>query len=773
MKHAFTKGLFVAATATLIAACSTDDAADQMPVAPGKIEVSLKAALPQSRAQIEVDESNGRFSGSWEVTDELTVYAEGSTSGEETPKFTYDADAKVFKGQLTNATQDWTYQAVYPAVDATPLNIPFGAERTQKGSNFNGAYDPLVSALVTHAGAEPGKTPQGEAVTFGLNRLTAILALTFETDDATVKAEKVKSVALTAAGKTIAAKSFDITLDDQSGALNASEPSETITLSYEAGSEPAAASFKAYFNVPAATYGKLSVVITTEGHTASFDLTDGIELLAGELAYTTKKVSGWEEQNPALSVVWKTNPTFKPVEITSDMTGKCNIVINVPAGIKAFTVTMDSHFLNNEIGISQLDLLNPTGLESMLDMLDFPYGKDILNKTSVPFDLTQAVALLDGQQGQHIFTMNVTDNNGESINKAVTFFSPFISGSVSATIDKINLWENTATISLYNAPEGVSVQYKRSTESEWQNANKSSNSSFEIEPSWTLEGTNKDKQYYSLNKKLGVFAGNTYECQIINNGSVVASGTFETGTGDLIENNNLEGWTTKKVGTASVDYPSSFWGNPNNPFAKTLCTPASGIEGMSGKCAYLQASYNTMAQGTTSGALFTGAFSYQPFPELGGTVNFGNEYDWTARPTGLKLKYKAKIGDVTYKKHNAPDGGIAVGEPDKGVIMICIVDWNSQHPVYSGLNTPTGVWNPTDPTTVTEGEIIGYGLYYISKCDMASTEELSIPIAYYDKVTKPSKQYSLVISCATSAYGDYLNGCDTNSLYVDDFEWVY
>lgn len=220
MKHAFTKGLFVAATATLIAACSTDDAADQMPVAPGKIEVSLKAALPQSRAQIEVDESNGRFSGSWEATDELTVYAKGSTSGKETPKFTYDADAKVFKGQLTEKKQDWTYQAVYPAVDATPLNIPFGAERTQKGSNFNGAYDPLVSALVTHNGAEPGKTPQGEAVTFGLKRLTAILALTFKTDDATVKAEKVKSVALTAAGKTIAAKSFDITLDDQSGATH-------------------------------------------------------------------------------------------------------------------------------------------------------------------------------------------------------------------------------------------------------------------------------------------------------------------------------------------------------------------------------------------------------------------------------------------------------------------------------------------------------------------------------------------------------------------------
>lgn len=164
MKHAFTKGLFVAATATLIAACSTDDAADQMPVAPAKSRSASKPRCPRAALQIEVDESNGRFSGSWEATDELTVYAKGSTPGEETPKFTYDADAKVFKGQLTEKKQDWTYQAVYPAVDATPLNIPFGAERTQKGSNFNGAYDPLVSALVTHDGAEPGKTPQGEAV---------------------------------------------------------------------------------------------------------------------------------------------------------------------------------------------------------------------------------------------------------------------------------------------------------------------------------------------------------------------------------------------------------------------------------------------------------------------------------------------------------------------------------------------------------------------------------------------------------------------------------
>lgn len=544
MKHAFTKGLFVAATATLIAACSTDDAADQMPVAPGKIEVSLKAALPQSRAQIEVDESNGRFSGSWEATDELTVYAEGSQTGEETQKFTYDASSKVFKGQLTDATQDWTYRAVYPAVDATPLNIPFGAERTQKGSNFNGAYDPLVSAPVTHAGAEPGKTPQSEAVTFGLNRLTAILALTFETDDATVKAEKVKSVALTAAGKTIAAKSFDITLDDQSGALNASEPSETITLSYEAGSEPAAASFKAYFNVPAATYGKLSVVITTEGHTQALNLTtDGIELLPGELAYTTKAVSDWTALGPELSVTWETNPTFEPVEITNDMKGKCNIVINAPAGIKAFTVSMLSDYLNNDIGLTELDLLNPQGLETIFDMLNFPYGEKILNQKTVPFDLTNAVALLEGKSGQHIFTMNVTDNNNKTINQDITFFVP---EAISATVSDIDLWKNTATITLNNAPEGATVQYKRSTESEWKNTTKNPNGTFSITPSWITEENDAGKTVYSLDNNCGVFAGATYDWQILNGEAVVASGTFETSAGDPIENGDMSQWCETK-----------------------------------------------------------------------------------------------------------------------------------------------------------------------------------------------------------------------------------
>lgn len=665
MKHAFTKGLFVAATATLIAACSTDDAADQMPVAPGKIEVSLKAALPQSRAQIEVDESNGRFSGSWEATDELTVYAKGSTSGEETPKFTYDADAKVFKGQLTEKKQDWTYQAVYPAVDATPLNIPFGAERTQKGSNFNGAYDPLVSALVTHDGAEPGKTPQGEAVTFGLKRLTAILALTFKTDDATVKAEKVKSVALTAAGKTIAAKSFDITLDDQSGALNTDGQSETITLSYEAGSEPAAASFKAYFNVPAATYGKLSVVITTEGHTASLDLTtDGIELLPGELAYTTKAVSGWT----ALAA----NPTIV-------------------------------------------------------------YNNDV------------------------------------------------------------NLWTNKATFTLSDIPSNASsiaVKYKATDSSEWLDADVKgtiATASPEWEGPFTTVETSPNSTvtpYYRQKTATGIRNGKTYEYKLIVDGNEYAGATtFSANTkeanGEIpsLDNAQLSCYDWDKCNTDDT------WWASGNCVTKMFIEVTTTCLKYENNAAKLVSSKPLAIVKLSAGNLFTGKF--KKADATTGVASFGVNYSWNVRPTGIKFSYYGAVAQGNLQQQHGKQ--VTSAENDYARVYAAIIDWSNSKPraVSSGSKAPTGTWDPeivdnsthepTEVETYGGGKVIAYASYWIDKNNMpAEFSTKTLQFNWYDKEAKPTDgNLSLIISCASNAYGDFMCGYDGNYMYIKDFEWVY
>ena len=73
-----------------------------------------------------------------------------------------------------------------------------------------------------------------------------------------------------------------------------------------------------------------------------------------------------------------------------------------------------------------------------------------------------------------------------------------------------------------------------------------------------------------------------------------------------------------------------------------------------------------------------------------------------------------------------------------------------------------------------EGPVIAYGSLLIGETtpgDAMTTVE--IPIEYYDRTTKPTGAYTLVISCTTSAYGDFMAGCKSNVLYVDNFEWVY
>jgi hypothetical protein len=77
-------------------------------------------------------------------------------------------------------------------------------------------------------------------------------------------------------------------------------------------------------------------------------------------------------------------------------------------------------------------------------------------------------------------------------------------------------------------------------------------------------------------------------------------------------------------------------------------------------------------------------------------------------------------------------------------------------------------------TSTSAGSVIGYGVVYpTGTTEGSSMEEITIPIQYYDKTAKPEGLYKLIISAATSRYGDYMNGCNDNVMYVDDFQWVY
>lgn len=336
-----------------------------------------------------------------------------------------------------------------------------------------------------------------------------------------------------------------------------------------------------------------------------------------------------------------------------------------------------------------------------------------------------------------------------------------------------DLWKNTATLSIAAQPgaESVALEYKRQDAEAWRPTEIVSKDgggyTASIVPAWT-EGTNSyGLPVHTVDPASGVFAGVTYDYRLLINGETTAEGTFTTDAGGTIPLGGMEDSAMSCFTTENKT--SDSWASGNNTFTKGLCTQGAynGMEGSS--CAKLA---GTTAVGIlAAGNLFTGIFYKDGLTT--GVVEFGQPYTWDARPSALKVKYYAeKIGSVDVAKH--PGAPIGMGDQDKGRIFVAIVDWSARHRVTSGTAAPTGTWDPEQQTSTDEGRIIGYGSMFIDKSSTGGEMiETTIPINFYDKETKPSGTYSLIVSCSTSAYGDFMVGCKTNVLYVDDFRWEY
>ncbi|WP_302282418.1 PCMD domain-containing protein [Alistipes putredinis] len=216
----------------------------------------------------------------------------------------------------------------------------------------------------------------------------------------------------------------------------------------------------------------------------------------------------------------------------------------------------------------------------------------------------------------------------------------------------------------------------------------------------------------------------------------------------------------------------SFWDCGNNGVTTGLCSSTTDKFGAAAPAAKLQ-SQNMFV--LASGNLFTGSFNYASFT---GTVNFGSKYTYTARPRALRVKYHATTGNIDMVRSQEPAPGVAKGDPDKCRIFVAIVDWTQPHTVVSGMSSTTGAWDPTNGAdVVSEGKVVGYGSMWINQSTpgeaLVSSEDALKIHWYEEKAPAPTGDYTIVISCAANAYGDYMTGYSEACLYVDDFEWVY
>ena len=816
--------LLTLTAALLLGACSTYE---EVPATSGDGATAVGfladiAPREQSRADINVDFETG-LTGTWNSEDKLGVLAKDFSKLEQ---FTYTPDSKAFTGSLSGSEGTWAYRAFYPhngnaTVSGTTVTVPFSALRTQNGNKYNSEFDIMAADAITHNNAKPGKTPEGNAVKFNLHRITSILALKLQGGAAS---EKIASVMLTSK-KPIASEKLTFTVpSDPNAAYDPSAitpklvaegtsatgspisiDSEHITVTYADGTAPSADYSETFFNVlPDDSYGDLTFsACTNKGNAASFTIPRTKPVVANWV-YTVDQTASFTKA-AAPTVKWIGHEDLTTPTELLESGNSANIRVSAPGGIKSMQVDITSAPLATLLpafGLAEsMDLTSPATEEmaTALAGLGFPTPAQLLNQQHVYFQIGGLIDMLAmvcaevTETTNSDFKFTVTDNAGQKTVITLKYVKTVVS-PITYNNDA-DLWANTASFTL-NIPAdatSVSVQYRIKGQTTWNDADITANAdgsrTAKISPTWT-EGTNDaGLTIYTVDPKTGIFARKSYEYQLLADGATVASGEFtpKNNLGDIIPNAGMESWSTKSMkkmfsGSANVPYPNAvkyedatgtdkFWDSGNNGYMTSsgtdkLCTQAT-YPGMVGDyCAQLAAKYAGIA--FAAGNLYTGDFV------MDGTVGyaqFGQPYTYSARPAALKLKYAAEIGEINRVKNDPP---VSTGI-DKGRIFVCIVEWSDRHAVQSGTTVDkTTFWDPETVSSLNEGKIIGYGSAYITESHTGSMKDLELPIVYYEKTDKaPTSKYTLVISTATSYLGDYLTGCDTNKLWVDDFKWVY
>lgn len=377
----------------------------------------------------------------------------------------------------------------------------------------------------------------------------------------------MKYLLLTAGGETqkLSASSLDFGLENGGAetvaSLSTTDQSNVIALQYT----PDAAGgdhVEAFFNVPADLYPTLTLdVIDSDNQmaTVTVDRTEAFE--AGTLYKKAVDAPQFASIAPP-SLVWpgEDGKTIDQVhDLTTDESGSLNysaaVDIVVPGGIAGLKVDIESPALN-AIGITTLNIFNETeipGLGISYEMLGLSCGAQVQYQKACVFNITNLVPMilvLEQMVGasnvycQHTFNVTVTDLAGQSTTQPLVF-----DASPKVALTSADLWANTATLALNSIPSeatSVSVQYKKSTETTWQDAEVSSDKkTASIKPEWEDKTAadwttpNTVLAYSRIKAGTGIFADNTYDYKLSVNGTEY-TGQFTTDPGDIIPNGDME-----------------------------------------------------------------------------------------------------------------------------------------------------------------------------------------------------------------------------------------
>lgn len=189
----------------------------------------------------------------------------------------------------------------------------------------------------------------------------------------------------------------------------------------------------------------------------------------------------------------------------------------------------------------------------------------------------------------------------------------------------------------------------------------------------------------------------------------------------------------------------------------------------------------SMAGILAAGNLFAGQFKRLIGTE-GGEVNFGRP--WTSRPTAMKLYCKYSTSKMDIIKGSPSGVSLSKNDYDQAQLKVAIGTWDYKK--YGGTKDSPVLVNTTDestfvnfftdPSTIANGDlIISHDGYQINNGQKVSATtsgwiEYVIPFNYHTLTEYPTH---VVISFASSRYGDYFSGYSGSKLWIDKVELIY
>ena len=315
-----------------------------------------------------------------------------------------------------------------------------------------------------------------------------------------------------------------------------------------------------------------------------------------------------------------------------------------------------------------------------------------------------------------------------------------------------------------SAPEGVSFQYRKKSESEWTEI---SSDLMDIDLStltysYRLNGLDVDTDYVfratSAKDKAEGKTSNEYEFRTFASEGTVYNLSFDdwvkvgkawyaTNNADDVTNGLV--WDSANEGTADI-------------LGQSLVptTPEETIK-ISGKAVRMES--GELLGNFAAGNIYTGDFGSATLSPIGAKLKWGTPF--SSRPLALRGWYRYE--PVAINRTSSAYSHLN-GQTDLCQIQIFLTDWTEQFEISTGDNRFVDT-SYSNPSIIAHGGIIDQDNTTDNAGNQNGYVRFCIPLEYRS-LKQPTY---IVISGAASRYGDYFTGGLGSTLYLDELELVY